>query len=1054
MALDTKALSITSAYNSIKSFFESQENNSIWQDLTTSSEGIFLMKLLANVFSVISLNTVTGRRESFHDTANLLSSQIGLAVNNGYSVYRGRNQRRLITFIPNESITIPKFTPIGNYEGDYFIYTTDSVTFEKGVEIELQVVVGALKEISWTANTSALKKFVRFEQNISEDIALYMDSSNEELDWSKIKKDQCIDKYYVYTNPWKSVTIEYLNNALGASQRYDSDTVFRLKYIELDDVETKDFTEDMFTYGTITNTLVLENFVPFESIEEISINSPIYREVQNLVRSKADFADIVKQCTPNITQTSYKPLTPTYTAVTYMKDDHTHLEEAQYKTLMLNLEPCMKFGRPLPDIIPPEREVCTLDITLGLTNRYTDESVVTADVQNIIDNAYANKFNQTVNVYDIESLLNKLSYVKYSRVQFHIPERQPVTEYKVGDLAYKNQRNYKAVAVIGQSGINEPDWVIPNTSLSTEIYTGLETVDKDLIWACYKRLDITEDILEWKPNAKYAIGDYVYSQYIPAYMFKCVDIRRATDTNIPDVTTVEVGDYIQDGKLVLVCIPYSEFYPSRASGKYYRLGDKYTINGKSFEYVGLTGLSGSTEALIFNDTLYELYPLKVDEGYTVEEGYVYIDNKEAIDLIRKDDIIRLSIAQEIDTIYEEIPAEKLTMNSSIRAKVADYADKEDEAGKGDTIYNDTTINLGMLYSASTDFTEGYIASLPIGAEIEDGDLIVTKQEEYNPYHPDRQKTTIYTIGSYYNIRFTHGGDEDGEPAEVVGYTFQVTGQVSLAGSEGTDTGANGGKEEDKEEEKPVDENAHWKELEGQLRIQERIDKWIMTEGADGLRCPKDVLDFYDERGKLSEGEYAIIRDYYNHYDEADEQQIYMFMEQFKVTRLEAIKELNASHQLKAPIADYNCLKYYDEDDNLVYIDRYNVTSDKELGINCVIVNRYDKDNIFRVERRYNLNNNELYSTKVSTATDIVSEALLVTVTDVATRRYSVGGIIKELVRLGLSVPVKKYVSGTITISYAQTDDGEIRWTQVDNDLEMTFDWNVYTNFDINLDLKY
>ena len=72
----------------------------------------------------------------------------------------------------------------------------------------------------------------------------------------------------------------------------------------------------------------------------------------------------------------------------------------------------------------------------------------------------------------------------------------------------------------------------------------------------------------------------------------------------------------------------------------------------------------------------------------------------------------------------------------------------------------------------------------------------------------------------------------------------------------------------------------------------------------------------------------------------------------------------------------------------------------------------------------------------------------------ATRRYSVGGIIKELVRLGLSVPVKKYVSGTITISYAQTDDGEIRWTQVDNDLEMTFDWNVYTNFDINLDLKY
>ena len=121
------------------------------------------MRMIANVLSVISLRVITGRLEQFHDTATLMSSNLGLAVNNGYSVRRRYNQKRLITFIPNDNMTIPKYTSIGAYDTDHEIYTTEDLTFVAGQEMEFKVVIGALKEVQCTANTSALQKFTRYE---------------------------------------------------------------------------------------------------------------------------------------------------------------------------------------------------------------------------------------------------------------------------------------------------------------------------------------------------------------------------------------------------------------------------------------------------------------------------------------------------------------------------------------------------------------------------------------------------------------------------------------------------------------------------------------------------------------------------------------------------------------------------------------------------------------------------------------------------------------------------------------------------------------------------
>ena len=119
MALDLQSLSITSAFNSIVNFFRSQENNSKWRDLSNNAEGSFLIRMLANVMSTLSYRIVAQSRENYLSTAALTSSNIGIAVNLGYSAFRGSNLKRLAQITPNGNYTLPKFSVIGTYNSDY-----------------------------------------------------------------------------------------------------------------------------------------------------------------------------------------------------------------------------------------------------------------------------------------------------------------------------------------------------------------------------------------------------------------------------------------------------------------------------------------------------------------------------------------------------------------------------------------------------------------------------------------------------------------------------------------------------------------------------------------------------------------------------------------------------------------------------------------------------------------------------------------------------------------------------------------------------------------------
>lgn len=699
MGISLDSLSITSAFNSILNFFKSQENNSKWKDLSTGSEGIFLIRMLANILSNISYRLVTARRENYITTANLLSSALGIALNLGYSAHRGTNQKRKIQFEANSDYVIPSHTVIGSYDGTYdVIYVGDldpETHLRKGlilegplelgtiknvdsltrtivvgadistdinvgelVEIvsaglangrytiasintkvingvthtylmtkeaingsyvnggnenatitkipmqEFKVVIGKLKSISWTAGTSKVQPFTRFEEGISEDYILYLDS--REVPTSNIVRDLKEDMYLVRTNPYSSIDVLYLNNIATGQYKYGSESVFTLKYIELADVETKELDEHMSGYGKVQSTITISQFTPFEKIEDVKINGPVDHEVQHLIRSKKDYTRRVKQLLPNIVETSYEALTPTYTIITYLKDDCTTLENTEIEKVKSILTNENYFGTPLPDIAHPSREAVNITIKVFITNKLIDSNDIRYDIDNIIKSNYAKYLKQTFDTYTLERLIEQLSYVKWARVTIDASEWTPRGTIDLGDIIKVDNTYYKASKVLGYSGGVDPNWNIPldNKPLGIDLDAVYETKDGNVIWRTYKRLDVV-DIKEYKTGTQYGIGDYVYVPSFPNFMFKCIDLLKSSGSNFIDTTATEKGDFIVDGELVWVCKEYNNSYGNRTVATQYRLGSSANMGTKSFEVIGYIGKTGYTPP-VFEQAYYPI----------------------------------------------------------------------------------------------------------------------------------------------------------------------------------------------------------------------------------------------------------------------------------------------------------------------------------------------------------------------------------------------------------------------------------------------------------------
>ena len=643
MALNLQSLSITSAFASIVNFFRSQENNSKWRSLSQNSEGTFLCRMLANVMSTLSYRIVAQSRENYLSTAALPSSNIGIAVNLGYSAFRGSNLKRLIQITPNSNYTLPKFSVIGVYNSDYNILTLDDVDLEEGVTTTVRTVVGNVREDSFITGTSDIKIFSLFSSGISEDFILFKD--NIEVPTTKVMKDMITDKYLVRTNPYGSVDIAYLNSFSAAKYKYGTGTEITIRYVELADVKVIPYSSSMFAYGTLGDVVTISPFIPFESVSSLKVTAPLDHETQNLIRSKADYANRMKEIIPAVMQASFKALTPTYTLITYLKEDFTLLtgtrvypgtanetKERLSNTEVEEVRNILKeenfFGTPLPDISVPRREVADITIQIALKNKYKSISDINLDIDNILKNYYNRELNISFNVYELERLLEELSYVKYARVFLTINERTVNTDYQLGHIIKVNDNYYRASKILGYTGVTEPSdgWGVP-VNPPTEIDTDIIIQDGSIYWKCFKMLPGMPDnsISLRSPSTQYGIGDYMYLKQYPSYMFKCVDIVRTTGGVAPDTTGHDLGDFIVDGGIVWVVKDYinDDNTGTWSSLTQVQLGE--TVNSKgeySLECVSYTGSTGTEEDLNFEQYAYPVAAQDSDNARFYVEGDV------------------------------------------------------------------------------------------------------------------------------------------------------------------------------------------------------------------------------------------------------------------------------------------------------------------------------------------------------------------------------------------------------------------------------------------------
>ena len=615
MGINLQSLSLTSAFNSIVSFFRSQTaGTDKFKDLSSGSEATFIVRLLANIFSTLSYRIVAQARETYLSTAVLPSSNIGISVNLGYSAFRGSNLKRKIQFVPNGNYTFPKLSVIGKYSDEYDILTLDDVTLEEGIATDIRTVVGKIKEETFTAGTSAIKCFTLFTTGISEDYSLFLEST--EVPTTNIIKQMTEDKYLVRTNPYSSVDIMYLNTFPGAKYVYGTGSEITIRYVELADVPVIPYTDNMFSYGTVTDVVSISSYLPFEPVEEMKINAPLDHETQNLIRSKQDYSNRINQIVPAATDSNYKALTPTYTLITILKNDFSLLSASEKEEITGLLAEERYFGTPLPDITNPRREVANLKISLALNTKYKNISDIDLDIDNILENYYDARLGATFSTYDLERKLEALSYVKYARVSHVINDREADKNYQVGYILEHTDTDgkkyyYIASNILGLSGSTTPNWNLP-TSAPAEIDTGLETQDGSLIWRAYKQLPgmPAASYFARTNNMQYGIGDYVYdSNNAPGYMFKCVDIIKSSGFTEPDITYAETGDFVVDGGIVWVVIPRSDYANDWASSTNYRLGSSVNVRNNqsySLESIGYTGTAGTDENLDFELPIYDV----------------------------------------------------------------------------------------------------------------------------------------------------------------------------------------------------------------------------------------------------------------------------------------------------------------------------------------------------------------------------------------------------------------------------------------------------------------
>ena len=202
------SISVSKIKEKLVDFILSKPEGERWKDFYESSTGTLFLELLAVMGSYIGYQSLISRRESYQWDAKIRSSSVAIAETFGYPVYRGKNEHLVLTIKPTETITLSKFSLVGQcLDKDLVCIEPLNLIYDE--EISFEVAIGTLKETSLEVSTTNPKNF-RFDvPSVSEDFILFLNGT--ELPVSTRILNLINDYYVVLTNSVGSLDVLYLN---------------------------------------------------------------------------------------------------------------------------------------------------------------------------------------------------------------------------------------------------------------------------------------------------------------------------------------------------------------------------------------------------------------------------------------------------------------------------------------------------------------------------------------------------------------------------------------------------------------------------------------------------------------------------------------------------------------------------------------------------------------------------------------------------------------------------------------------------------------------------
>jgi hypothetical protein len=533
--LNSQSITFSEVQKDQVAYLDSKTDSNVWRDRYDHSSGTIELELNSVVSAHLLRKVLFERREAYLHEAKKLSSVIGIANNLGYSVKRPSNAKVRIKILPNQTITISKFQEIGLIK-DVTLLAQDTITLISGVVTYVDCIIGLKKTATITAKSNELDLFRFIEQDVSNDIRLFItnNSITQEISFTEKILDLNNDKFVVITNPFTSIDLMYLNDISG-QYYYDTGSVIELEYIESNDLDFELIMAQVtLYYGTFYPTVIsplsgdtqiLSAYRPIEDILSVAINAPLYFESQGLIRGREDFRkNFAILGGGTLIDTNGRDISPAFVELTYVKSDKTLLTNIEKTNYLIELNKLTNYGVKINSMSDPVQVSYQLKLTL---KQYlgTDISNVANSVNEIfeyrhkdnlppfVDNRISRRESKLEYLLSLDQLEHEIVRIENERtrqVPIQVARVEIATTSKLSNTAYTRGQFVKLIPDNGfiyecmKSGITNP--TIPNIDFPI-------TENSLLI----------ENLQSWQVGFNYVVGDYVKTLNTPSpYVFKCV----------------------------------------------------------------------------------------------------------------------------------------------------------------------------------------------------------------------------------------------------------------------------------------------------------------------------------------------------------------------------------------------------------------------------------------------------------------------------------------------------------------------------------------------------